>query len=73
MKKKKTSAEKELIPPITALSFKYSKVDMGTLLLMLLASTDVSGPSSIRFYLCNLSPREVEFLARVIDTESKLG
>jgi hypothetical protein len=56
-------------PPITALSFKFSKIDMGTILAILMASSEISMPTSVRFWQCNLSPTVIKFMAQLLELE----
>jgi hypothetical protein len=72
-KKKKTKAEDENNPPpITALSFKFSKVDMGTILALFMSSTEIQMPTSIKFWQCNLSPRAIQFIVELLSLERSL-
>jgi len=56
----------ERVPPITSLSYKFCKIDMGTILMMLISSSDPSMPTSIKFWQCDLEPESIKLIADVL-------
>lgn len=71
VKKKKTVPTEldESVPPITCLSYKFCKIDMGTLLIMLISSSDSSMPTSIKFWQCDLEPKSLKFMADILSLQ----
>jgi hypothetical protein len=71
VKKKKTTPTEadETVPPITSLSYKFCKIDMGTLLIMLLASSDSTMPTSIKFWQCDLEPNSIKLIADILSLQ----
>jgi hypothetical protein len=42
---------------------------MGTILAMFMASSELTMPTSIKFWLCNLSPTIIEFISKMLALE----
>ena len=70
-KKKNQEEEENKAPPLTSLSYKFVKVDMATLAIMVLASVEEGHPNSIKFWLCNVTEGSIKMMGDLIQTRSK--
>ena len=65
-KNKNQEEEDKKAPPLTSLSFKFVKVDMVTLAIMVLASVEEGHPNSMKFWLCKVTEGSIKMVGDLI-------